>query len=43
VPDNPAWLAKYGEAIDARFGSAGKFTERFPVPVRIQLIRVRGI
>lgn len=43
VPGNPAWLEKYGEAIDARFGSAAKFAERFPVPVRIRLTRVRGL
>jgi PPOX class probable F420-dependent enzyme len=42
VPDNPAWLDKYGQAIDARFGSAVKFAERFSVPVRIHLSRVRG-
>jgi PPOX class probable F420-dependent enzyme len=42
VPNNPAWLAKYGQAIDARFGSAVKFAERFSVPVRIHLTRVRG-
>lgn len=42
VPGNPAWLAKYGEAIDARFGDARKFAERFSVPVRIRLTRVRG-
>jgi PPOX class probable F420-dependent enzyme len=42
VPDNPAWLEKYGEAIDARFGSAVKFSERFSVPVRIHLTHVRG-
>jgi PPOX class probable F420-dependent enzyme len=42
VPDNPAWLEKYGAAIDARFGSAVKFAERFSVPVRIRLTRVRG-
>ena len=41
VPDNPAWLEKYGEAIDARFGGAVKFAERFSVPVRIHLARVR--
>jgi PPOX class probable F420-dependent enzyme len=41
VPDNPAWLDKYGEAIDARFGSAAKFAQRFSVPVRIHLTRVR--
>ena len=42
VPDNPAWPEKYGDAIDARFGNAAKFTQRFSVPVRIHLIRVRG-
>ncbi len=42
VPGNPAWLEKYGAAIDARFGSAVKFAERFSVPVRIHLTRVRG-
>lgn len=42
VPGNPAWLEKYGQAIDARFGSAVKFAERFSVPVRIRLGRVRG-
>ncbi len=42
VPDNPAWLEKYGEAIDARFGSTVKFSERFSVPVRIHLTHVRG-
>lgn len=43
VADNPAWLAKYGEAINARFGSAAEFAERFSVPVRIHLTRVRGL
>ena len=42
VPENPAWLEKYGEAIDARFGGAVEFSERFSVPVRIHLTRVRG-
>jgi PPOX class probable F420-dependent enzyme len=42
MPGDPAWLEKYGEAIDARFGSAVKFAERFSVPVRIHLTRVRG-
>jgi hypothetical protein len=35
-------LEKYGEAIDARFGGAVKFAERFSVPVRIHLICIRG-
>jgi PPOX class probable F420-dependent enzyme len=43
VTDNPAWLDKYAEAIDARFGSAAKFAETFSVPVRIHLTRVRGL
>ncbi len=42
VSDNPVWLEKYGEAIDARFGSATRFAERFSVPVRVHLTRVRG-
>jgi len=42
VPDNLAWLEKYGEAIDAQFGSATKFAERFSIPVRIHLTHVRG-
>jgi PPOX class probable F420-dependent enzyme len=42
VPANPAWLAKYGQAIDARFGGAETFAQRFCVPVRIRLTRVRG-
>jgi hypothetical protein len=42
VPGNPAWLEKYGAAIDGRFGSAAKFAERFSVLVRIHLTRVRG-
>jgi PPOX class probable F420-dependent enzyme len=42
VPENPAYLQKYGQGIDARFGSAVKFGERFSVPVRIRLTRVRG-
>jgi PPOX class probable F420-dependent enzyme len=42
VPDNPAYLEKYGPGIDERFGSAVQFGERFSVPVRIRLTRVRG-
>ena len=39
---NSAWLEKYGQAIDTRFGGAATFAARFPVPVRIRLTRVRG-
>jgi hypothetical protein len=41
VPDNPAWLAKYGEAIAARFGDAETFAERFSVPARIHVTKLR--
>jgi PPOX class probable F420-dependent enzyme len=43
VPDNPAWLEKYGDAIAARFGDPHTFAETFAVPVRIELTRVRGL
>ena len=42
VSGNPAWLEKYGEAISARFGGAAQFAQRFSVPVRVRLTRVRG-
>jgi PPOX class probable F420-dependent enzyme len=42
VPENPAWLEKYADAIAARFGDAEKFAQRFSVPVRVRLTRVRG-
>jgi hypothetical protein len=34
VPDNPAYLAKYGEWIDG-MGGPGKFAETYNVPIRI--------
>lgn len=40
---NPSWLAKYGETAVRRFGSAEAFGERFPVPLRIEITRVRGL
>lgn len=43
MPDNPAWLEKYSDAINARFGSPVTFVERLSVPVRIHLTRVRGV
>ena len=43
VPENSAWLAKYGDAIEARFGGAVAFAARFSVAVRIQITRVRGM
>jgi PPOX class probable F420-dependent enzyme len=43
VPENAAWLEKYGGAIEAQFGDVMKYAERFSVPVRIHITGVRGI
>jgi PPOX class probable F420-dependent enzyme len=40
--DNPAWLAKYGDAMVRQFGSVERFSEKFPVPLRIEITRTRG-
>lgn len=39
---NHSWLAKYGDDIARTFGSAEKFSEKFPVPLRIEITRTRG-
>lgn len=41
--ENPAWLAKYGETLVRTFGSVEAFGARFPIPLRIELTRVRGL
>lgn len=40
---NQAWLAKYGAHAARVFGSVEKFSERFPVPMRIEITRTRGL
>ena len=40
--ENKAWLAKNGDAMAWRSGSAEKFSEEFPVPLRIEITRTRG-
>jgi PPOX class probable F420-dependent enzyme len=40
--ENQAWLAKYGDGMARRSGSAEKFSEEFPVPLRIEITRTRG-
>ena len=40
--ENQAWLAKYGEGMVRRSGSVERFSEQFPVPLRIELTRTRG-
>ena len=40
--ENQAWLAKYGDGMVEQFGSAEAFSEKFPVPMLIELTRTRG-
>ncbi|KZM74082.1 TIGR03667 family PPOX class F420-dependent oxidoreductase [Nocardia terpenica] len=40
--ENPAYLAKCGDDAARVFGSVAKFSERFPVPLRIEITRTRG-
>lgn len=41
--ENQAWVAKYGDGMARRSGSAEKFSQDFPVPLRIEIIRTRGV
>lgn len=40
--ENQGYLAKYGEGMARVFGSVEKVSERFPVPLRIEITRTRG-
>jgi PPOX class probable F420-dependent enzyme len=40
--ENRAWLAKYRDGMARQFGSLEWFSERFPVPLRIEITRTRG-
>ena len=40
--ENQAWLAKYRDGMARRSGSAEKFSEEFPVPLRIEITGTRG-
>jgi PPOX class probable F420-dependent enzyme len=40
--ENEAWVAKYREGMTGQFGSLERFSETFPVPLRIEITRVRG-
>ena len=40
--ENQAWLAKYGDGMARQFGSVEKFSEKFPVRLRIEITRTRG-
>ena len=40
LSDNPAYLARYREWIDASFGSPARMAERYSVPIRIKPTRV---
>jgi PPOX class probable F420-dependent enzyme len=41
--ENRAWLAKYGDGMARLSGSVEKFSERFSVPLRIEITRTRGL
>ena len=40
--ENPAFLAKYGRSLLRVSADPQEFGRRFPVPLRIQVTRVRG-
>jgi PPOX class probable F420-dependent enzyme len=40
--ENPAYLAKYGRAIDSISGNAEAFAAEYSVPVEIDVRRIRG-
>lgn len=40
--ENRAWLAKYGDGMARHSGSVEKFSEAFPVPLRIEITKTRG-
>ncbi|GAA0931269.1 TIGR03667 family PPOX class F420-dependent oxidoreductase [Pseudonocardia zijingensis] len=42
VPENPEYLAKYGERITRGWGGAEQFASIYSVPLRIRPTRVRG-
>jgi len=39
VPDNPAYLQKYGPVIDASYGGPSAFSQTYSVPIRIMPTR----
>jgi PPOX class probable F420-dependent enzyme len=41
--ENEAFLAKYGDSLLRVSGSAEEFGQRFPVPLRIEITRTRGL
>jgi PPOX class probable F420-dependent enzyme len=41
--ENPGWVAKYLDGMARQFGSLEKFSEKFPVPLRIEITRTRGL
>jgi hypothetical protein len=41
--ENQAFLAKYGESLLRVSDSAEEFGKRFPVPLRIDITRTRGL
>lgn len=41
--ENAAWVAKYGAGMVRRSGNAETFSQQFPVPLRVEITRTRGL
>ena len=42
IKDWPPYLDKYGAAVERAFGSIAKFSERYPIALRVTITGVRG-
>jgi PPOX class probable F420-dependent enzyme len=42
IQDWPPYIDKYGPAIERAFGSIEKFSQNYPIALRVTIIRVRG-
>jgi hypothetical protein len=40
--ENPAYLAKYGDAMTRVGGSPAEFAEQYPIALRVRVGRIRG-
>jgi hypothetical protein len=42
IKDWPPYLEKYGTAVERAFGSVAKFSEIYPIALRVTITSVRG-
>ena len=42
IQDWPPYLEKYGAAVERAFGSIAKFSESYPIALRVTITGVRG-